>query len=167
MGWYKDMYLQEPKRGAGFKAPVPGNIGGVEPDPKTMADPPGPKVIEVESTNEAEKVREQKAKQGDAVSPVATDADMGEDMICMPGRDEETDDMYEGAPLYKCACGGPQVVEEFKGSGDFTDCMTRIVPKAKPDDPEAFCAWYEHEQSGSWPGEKRASKSEGPQIVGE
>jgi hypothetical protein len=46
-----------------------------------------------------------------------------------------------------------------KGSGDFTDCMDRIVPKVKPDDPEAFCAWYEHEQTGHWPGEKRASKS--------
>lgn len=41
-----------------------------------------------------------------------------------------------------------------KGSGDFTDCLDRIAPKAKPDDPEAFCAWYEHEQTGRWPGEK-------------
>jgi len=46
-----------------------------------------------------------------------------------------------------------------KGSGDFTDCMTRIVPAAKPDDPEAFCADYEHRQTGHWPGEKRASES--------
>lgn len=42
-----------------------------------------------------------------------------------------------------------------KGSGDFTDCMDRIAPKVKPDDPEAFCAWYEHEQTGRWPGEKK------------
>jgi len=47
--------------------------------------------------------------------------------------------------------------ETTKGSGDFTDCMDRIVPKAKPDDPNAFCAWYEHEQTGGWPGEKSAS----------
>lgn len=49
-----------------------------------------------------------------------------------------------------------------KGSGDFTDCMTRIVPSAKPDDPEAFCAWYEHEQTGSWPGEKAKSEMFSP-----
>lgn len=40
--------------------------------------------------------------------------------------------------------------------GVFTDCMERIVPKAKPSDPEAFCAWYHHKETGSWPAEKRA-----------
>jgi hypothetical protein len=59
-----------------------------------------------------------------------------------------------------------------KGSGDFTDCMDRIVPKVNPDDPEAFCAWYEHEQSGHWPGEKRKSRGApetarppGPRVI--
>jgi hypothetical protein len=50
-----------------------------------------------------------------------------------------------------------------KGSGDFTDCMSRIVPAMakegkSPDDPNAFCAWYEHNQSGHWPGEKSVGK---------
>jgi len=48
-----------------------------------------------------------------------------------------------------------------KGSGDFTDCMDRIIPAMTregrtPDDPEAFCADYEHRQTGHWPGEKSA-----------
>ena len=50
-----------------------------------------------------------------------------------------------------------------KGSGDFTDCMSRIVPAMakegkSPSDPNAFCAWYEHNQSGHWPGEKSVGK---------
>jgi hypothetical protein len=53
--------------------------------------------------------------------------------------------------------GDPGRIQAKKGSGDFTDCMDRIVPAAKPDDPEAFCADYEHRQTGNWPGEKRAS----------
>lgn len=73
--------------------------------------------------------------------------------------------MYDS--FLKCECSpteknienlGNKKAEPFtKGSGDFTDCMDRIVPAAKPDDPEAFCADYEHRQTGSWPGEKRAS----------
>ena len=65
-------------------------------------------------------------------------------------------DAFLGVRVEKCgecsACKGLK-----KGSGDFTDCMDRIVPAAKPDDPEAFCADYEHRQTGHWPGEKRAS----------
>jgi hypothetical protein len=65
-------------------------------------------------------------------------------------------DSFLGVRVEKCGdCSACKGLE--KGSGDFTDCMTRIVPAAKPDDPEAFCADYEHRQTGHWPGEKRAS----------
>lgn len=37
----------------------------------------------------------------------------------------------------------------------FEHCMTQVVPgmKDQPDDPEAFCAYLVHEQTGEWPGD--------------
>lgn len=66
---------------------------------------------------------------------------------------------------------GQRIEYTLKGSGDFTHCMENIVPAMErdgkgPSDPEAFCAWYEHDQSGHWPGEKSANARDaflGPQ----
>lgn len=75
MPWYRQDAFLHPDN-AEFDPPQPGNIGGIKPDPKTMAKPPEPHVIEVEGTDETDVERDEKAKPGDAVSPVATDEEM-------------------------------------------------------------------------------------------
>lgn len=75
--WYRRDDFLNPKKPANFAEPEPGNIGGVEPDPKKLAaEAPGPKVIEIEGTDETDVERDEKAKAGDAVSPVADDDEM-------------------------------------------------------------------------------------------
>jgi hypothetical protein len=78
MAWYKRDDFLNPKKPAEFAEPEPGNIGGIEPDPKKMADAPGPAVIEIEGTDETDVERREDAKAGDTVSPVATDDEMYE-----------------------------------------------------------------------------------------
>jgi hypothetical protein len=36
----------------------------------------------------------------------------------------------------------------------FAHCMETIVPKAKPDDPEGFCAYLVHQATGKWPAQE-------------
>jgi len=98
--WYREDAFLNTKKPASFDPVQPGNIGGIEPKPKTMAGPPEPYVCEIANTDETAKVRTETAKVGDAVNPVATDAAMGKDTSFSPGRQE--DGKYEGSPeLYQ------------------------------------------------------------------
>lgn len=87
--WYRqDSFLTQPGDGT-FDPQQPGNIGGVKSKPAQVAEPPVPKVVEFFSTDEAADVRTETAQVGDAVSPVATDDNMSENMLVSPGRGED------------------------------------------------------------------------------
>lgn len=44
---------------------------------------------------------------------------------------------------------------------DWDHCIGSIAPNAGVTNPEGFCAWLEHEQTGAWPAEKaRAAKGQ-------
>lgn len=45
----------------------------------------------------------------------------------------------------------------YAGYDDFQDCVEQNQDK---DDPEAFCAWLHHEETGEWPGEASKQKNE-------
>lgn len=75
--WYRQDEFLNPKKPANFAKPEPGKIGGADPGAKTMADPPEPKVIEIEGTDETDVERTETAKpKAGTVNPVATDEEM-------------------------------------------------------------------------------------------
>lgn len=160
--WSKKDEFLKPVTPAAFKAPQPGNVGGVNlgnpvvPAVKPVAHEIEPGTREtLEARHEA--VPEQNMKFDDTPKPTATDAGMAR---LSPLPQFRTDGVESLARAFDLPDNRemPAADAVTKGSGDFTDCMTRIVPKVNPDDPEAFCADYEHRQTGHWPGEKRKKK---------
>lgn len=161
--WYRRDDFLNPKKAGPFAVPAPGNIGGMEPDPKTMADAPGPRVIEIEGTDETDVEREDKAKPGDAVSPVATDDEMYK--VNYPSNFRASGEDALEMAFAEPADRGPRVVnddeeaEEFemdgevmKGLGNFGDA------KAKPFTKDAFLGGHSVERV--WSDEARAAAAE-------
>jgi len=130
--WYRQDSFLHPDN-AEFDPMQPGNIGGVKPSPATMAGPPKPAVRESFSTDETMEQRNEKADMDDAVSPVATDANMGVPTVYSPGRDEDGE--FEGEPgLYSPNHGydnlfGPSIHEEkIEGEDEPDDVLFGPAP---------------------------------------
>jgi hypothetical protein len=84
-------------KNADFKAPQPGNIGGVKPEPANMAKPADNAVRETCSTDENQEDRNESVKGNDTPSPVA-DMEIEPEENYQPGR--QVDGEFEGEPGY-------------------------------------------------------------------
>lgn len=116
MSWYREDEFLKPKAGANYVPAKPGNVGGVKP-PASLAGPIEPAIRETFSTDPMMEQRNDSAKGNDTPNPVATDADMKEDTLYAPGRQEDGE--FQGEPgIYDCEDGGyknlfgPGIAEE-------------------------------------------------------
>jgi len=147
--WYReDSFLHPDNAEFDPTQSAPGKIGGVKPSPGTMAGPPDNAVRESFSTDETMEQRNETADMDDAVSPVATDANVGAPTVYSPGRDDDGE--FEGEPgLYSPGNGadnlfGPSSNEE-KVEGEDDDDDDDPLFGTAPDRTDAAEGLKKHE----------------------
>lgn len=98
MGWYRqDAFLHPDNAEFDPTQSAPGKIGGVAPDPKTMAKPAENAIRENHCTDENLETRNETAKGNDTPSPVS-EMEISDEEYHQPGRQEDGE--VEGEPGY-------------------------------------------------------------------